>query len=102
MAEITSYTNLSEQAGIINNCANAMQGYLNEISQRIAVLDRGDGVWDGDAANRAKVEFQRLSAQFTQFSDAVKSCANYIQNTAAATYESADKALQDAAQNMGL
>ena len=51
-----------------------------------------DGTWSGDAASKAKGEFDQLKAKFPEFVKAVEDTSKYIAKVVA-DYQAADAAL---------
>ena len=90
------YSDLTNTADNLAKYAGDMQSLLGEISNNIEKIGN-DGIWSGDAAENAKAEFKRISAEFPKFYEAVMSCKTHL-NKVVENYQSADANAKNAIQ----
>lgn len=84
-----TYSQIDAISTNLKSYSTEMEALLNEIKTLFSKVGT-DSVWSGTAAQSAKEEFDRLSAKFPEFSNAVNECANYL-NTVVANYQAADR-----------
>ena len=80
---------LEEIANEIKSSADTMSEILAEVTSQFANIG-DESTWSGTAASATKEEFDRLSAKFPEFSDAVDSCYRYLVGTVIPNYKEAE------------
>ena len=86
-----SYSEVSNKSAELKSAASQMEALLEEVRAEYNKID-SEGVWAGDAAGKIRAEFDRLSAKFPEFSQAVNECATYLDGVVA-NYQAADQAI---------
>ncbi len=84
-----TYAQIDSISTNLKSYSSNMEALLNEIKGLFAKVGT-DAVWSGTAAQTAKEEFDRLSAKFPEFSQAISDCSNYL-NTVVANYQAVDR-----------
>ena len=84
-----TYAQIDSISTNLKSYSTNMEAILNEIKTLFAKVGT-DSVWSGTSAQAAKQDFDRLSAKFPEFSQAVNECASYLK-TVVANYQAADR-----------
>ena len=72
-----SYSQVQAYADQLKTSSTSMKDVLDEITLSFNQIGSED-VWSGTAASEAKAEFDKLSARFHEFNDAVAECSAYL------------------------
>lgn len=72
-----SYGQINSIAEQLSSSASQMEAILEEIKALFNKIGT-DEVWSGTAASSAKERFDKLSAKFPEFSQAVEDCHKYL------------------------
>lgn len=72
-----SYPEVLNDATQLNNSAKEMETTLNEIKELFNRVG-DENTWSGTAAADKKADFDLLSNQFHNFSEAVQECSQYL------------------------
>ncbi len=83
-----SYQQIISIATQLHNSASAMEDNLNNLKALFNKVGNDD-VWSGTAAAATKDEFDKLSAKFPEFSQAIDDCYKYLQSVVE-TYKNVD------------
>ena len=83
-----TYAQISEISANLKTYATNMEDALGQIKSLYSKVGQ-DTVWAGTAAEAAKENFDKLSAKFPDFVNAVNECSDYL-NTVVANYQAAD------------
>ena len=86
-----SYSEMLQVSSKLKSNAQRMQEILDSVNAEFNKIGE-DGTWSGDAANKAKGEFDELKAKFPDFINAVEETSAYIAKVVA-DYQAADAAL---------
>ncbi|MBR2712830.1 MAG: WXG100 family type VII secretion target [Bacilli bacterium] len=86
-----SYSEMLQVSSKLKSDAQRMQEILDSVNSQFKKIGE-DGTWSGDAANKAKGEFDELKAKFPDFIKAVEDTSTYIAKVVA-DYQAADAAL---------
>lgn len=73
----------------LQSYSTQMQSILEEVKMLFSKIGTDD-VWSGTAAGSTKAEFDRLSAKFPEFYQAVETCCKYLNNVVA-NYQAVDQ-----------
>lgn len=72
-----SYGQINSIAEQLSSSASQMESVLEEVKALFNKIGTED-VWSGTAASATKEKFDRLSAKFPEFSQAVEDCHKYL------------------------
>lgn len=84
-----SYGQVLAMANELSSSAKSMETTLNDVKTLFNKVGTDD-VWSGTAASATKEKFDKLSAKFPEFSQAVEDCVKYL-NQVVENYQSVDK-----------
>lgn len=99
-ADVKSYSEVNECGVQLVSLAGTMAENFGVIQEQFNKISSGDGIFDGQAASDIKSQINGFISQLTTFSDAVKSCGEFVQNTVAA-YQAVDSAARSAVSGGG-
>ena len=85
-----------ETANELKDAASRMEENLLNIKTLMEKVGEAD-IWSGNAASNAREEFDRLSALFPSFSEAVINCSDGL-NQFATNYDTAESKISSAIQ----
>ena len=86
-----TYAQAKSIAATLHSAAAQMESILNLVKAQFNKIGT-DGVWSGTAASDAKEKFDKLSAKFPEFSQAIEDCHKYLMQVVE-NYEAVDKAV---------
>ena len=86
-----SYGQIKTMADQLHTSATSMENTLTEVKSLFNKIGSED-VWSGTAASTTKDEFDKLSAKFPEFSQAVDDCYKYLLSVVE-RYKSVDKVI---------
>lgn len=86
-----SYEQVMSMSSQLMDSANRMQDILNNITNEFNKVGN-DSTWSGTAASSTKEDFDRLSAKFPEFYDAVQDCSKYL-DSMVENFKSVDQAV---------
>ena len=84
-----SYGQVQAMADQLHGSATEMENTLTEIKTLFERVGNDD-VWSGTAASTTKERFDELSSKFSEFSQAIDDCYNYLLQVVE-RYKSVDK-----------
>ncbi len=87
-----SYKDINSMAEELHKSAANMEEILEQVKILFSNIGNEE-VWAGDAANETREEFDKLSAQFPKFSEAIDDCYNYLLSVTGG-YKSVDKTIK--------
>lgn len=91
--EVTS-ERVREAANELKDASTRMEENLNNIKALMEKIGEAD-IWSGNAASTAREEFDRLSALFPSFHEAVLNCSQGL-NQFATNYDTAESKISSA------
>ena len=86
-----TYEQVLSMSSQLSSSASKMNDILNQVKAQFDKIGN-DGTWSGTAASTNKEEFDRLSAQFPTFYEAIQDCSKYL-NSMVENYKSVDQAV---------